>query len=91
MSKLIDLTGKRFGRFTVIEKVGVSKNCQALWLCLCDCGNKVTVRSGNLKSGNTKSCGCLNIEKITQRSTKHGHTANGKTTKIYHSWGDMIK
>ena len=41
------------------------------WLCRCDCGNIRVVKDVNLKSGNTKSCGCLNIEKIISRGTKN--------------------
>jgi len=52
-----DLTGHRYGKLTVIERRG-SKRTYAAWLCKCDCGNEVVVSSGNLRSGNTKSCGC---------------------------------
>jgi len=58
-----DLTGHRFGRLTVIERAG-SQNKQPTWLCKCDCGNEVVVLSGNLRRGNTKSCGCLHREII---------------------------
>ena len=60
MGKLIDLTGQRFGRLTVIKRAGISKHGQsAKWVCQCDCGKTTVVGSYELRSGNTKSCGCL--------------------------------
>jgi len=58
MPKCIDLTGQRFGKLTVLERtenIGTSAGCR----CRCDCGNETFVRSSNLLSGGTKSCGCL--------------------------------
>ena len=49
-----NLTGRRFGRLTVIEEAGRDKWCNMIWLCKCDCGNEVEVISGNLTSGRTK-------------------------------------
>lgn len=67
-----DLTGKRFGRLTVIQQDGVyvDKNgsCQKQWLCKCDCGRTKTVLGGNLKRGKTLSCGCLNNELLLERT-----------------------
>ena len=57
--KLIDLTGQRFGRLTVIERDGWSNAWQTIWLCRCDCGNITRVERGNLVRGRTRSCGCL--------------------------------
>ena len=67
MGKLIDLTGKRFGRLTV---TGFSKleNRKSYWVCLCDCGNTTIVRSDSLKAKdgkNTVSCGCQQKENFT--------------------------
>ena len=56
MSKVIDLTGQRFGQLTVIEKAK-EKGRNTRWICKCDCGNECIVRADHLKSGNTKSCG----------------------------------
>lgn len=56
-----DLTGKVFGRLTVI-KYSESRKGSRYWECLCDCGNIVYVPTKSLKSGNTKSCGCLHSE-----------------------------
>ncbi len=58
-SHAIDLKGQRFGMLTVIKRVGTNKHRKALWKCKCDCGKITTVSSVDLRSGNTKSCGCL--------------------------------
>lgn len=63
MGNFIDLTGQRFERLTVIERVENDKKRQSQWKCKCDCGNESIVRGIDLKSGNTKSCGCLVREK----------------------------
>lgn len=67
MSKRLDLTGQRFTRLLVIEFAYVKKQATC-WKCLCDCGNIVIVHRCNLKSGLTKSCGCLKIEIVIKRN-----------------------
>jgi len=67
--KLIDLTGQRFGRLTVIEKVesyvspGGDCVCSR-WRVRCDCGNEFTVIGRSLRKGVTKSCGCLKSDRL---------------------------
>lgn len=85
MSKFIDLTGQKFGRLTVIKKVGSSKNKSVLWLCKCDCGSEIVVTSNNLRTGNSKSCGCLATDIRKKLCTKHGL----KYTRIYNIWRAM--
>lgn len=60
-SKVIDLTGRRFGKLVVLRKDNIERNDHkgARWICKCDCGNEISVLAGRLKSGQTKSCGCL--------------------------------
>ena len=71
MSRLIDLTGQRFGRLTVIERSGkVTKGCSVYWKCICDCGNETIVARNNLKRRKTKSCGCLSKELLESRHRK---------------------
>lgn len=60
-AKFIDLTGSKFGRLKVIERVFKYPNTTS-WMCLCDCGVYSIVNGGHLKSGRIKSCGCLNRE-----------------------------
>lgn len=86
MSKLIDLTGQRFGKLTVIEKAPAKKGCtNAVWLCKCDCGNKVAVRSTTLRKGESQSCGCYRSERSRSRMTKHGKSRS----RIAHIWYEM--
>jgi hypothetical protein len=86
MSKMIDLKGQRFGRLTVIEKAASKPGyTNAAWLCKCDCGNQSVVLSTTLRSGGSKSCGCLRSECLKNRMTKHGKS----TTRIAHIWYQM--
>ena len=55
----LDLSGKRFGKLVVIKRVGSNNQGNSMWLCKCDCGKESIVNSQHLKSGQTKSCGCL--------------------------------
>ena len=65
------LIGERFGRLVVISQTDERTNDRnIIWLCQCDCGKQVKVSTGHLRNGNTKSCGCLNIEKTKERFTK---------------------
>lgn len=66
-----DLTGKRFGKLTVLREAEPDKSSKKIvWHCQCDCGNEVDVLALNLKKGATRSCGCWNRE---QGSTMHEH------------------
>lgn len=69
---MIDITNKRYGRFIVIQLTGKNKMGKLLWKCKCDCGNDFIAIGENIKSGNTKSCGCLFKEEIIKRNTIHG-------------------
>lgn len=66
MGKFIDLTGNTFNRLTVLKRVENDKNGNVQWLCKCNCKdeNEIIIRTSYLKSGHTKSCGCLQKEKI---------------------------
>lgn len=77
-----DLLGKKFGRLAVICFAKNSPLGQAMWACLCDCGNKRIVASSNLQNGHTKSCGCYRNE----RNTKHGQHGSIE----YKTWQGMI-
>lgn len=57
-----DLTGRTFGRLTVVSFSHKNKTGSAYWLCRCECGKLVTVQGGSLCNGNSKSCGCLGRE-----------------------------
>jgi 5-methylcytosine-specific restriction endonuclease McrA len=65
--QVIDETGNRYGRLTVIKRAENDKRGRALWLCSCFCGNTAIVLGSSLRKGYTNSCGCLQIEIISQK------------------------
>lgn len=75
MAKPKEMVGKVFHRLTVLEELKERKGGNVCYECECVCGNIVKVKGKYLRNGDTKSCGCLNIEKITQQgyqNKKHG-------------------
>ena len=70
MSRVVEMSGKRFGRLVVIERAG-SRNDKASFWCLCDCGTETITTGAHLRENMTKSCGCL------QRERQFPHTDKG--------------
>lgn len=64
---MIDITGQKFGRWTVIKRVPNLKSRDAKFLCKCDCGTEREVLGKNLRNGRSKSCGCYKNEVDTKR------------------------
>jgi hypothetical protein len=93
--KMIDMTGQRFGRFTVIKYAGRNKQGKALWSCKCDCGVEKIVGGTQLRNGTTKSCGCYNRERSAQqigefsRSIRNYKMGYG-TSRLANTWRHMI-
>jgi 5-methylcytosine-specific restriction endonuclease McrA len=95
----LDLTGRIFGRLTAIEDTGERYRGAIMWLCICSCGAKTRVRSKNLLSGKTKSCGCLQKELASQRERKlpyealynHFKAVNRKKHPIGISYEEFLK
>jgi hypothetical protein len=81
MSRRIDITGQKFGRWTVLEFIRCDQG-SSLYRCRCDCGIYADVMSSHLRSGATQSCGCLRMEV----STHHGMLG----TPTYVSWYGML-
>ena len=77
-----DLSNQRFGKLVAIERTG-SRNRRALWMCICDCGNRKEVSSSHLVRGQTKSCGCLKDGII------HGASRRSGRSKEYYIWLSM--
>lgn len=69
-----DLTGRTFGRLTVIESAGSTPKHEALWNCQCACGTAKTVLASSLTRGFTRSCGCFALERLSETHTTHGMT-----------------
>lgn len=90
MSRIRDLTGKTFGRLTVLKSFGRDRYGRMEWKCICSCGNTTINKSNDLLTGNTKSCGCLGIESRITTHLRHGHNRKGHTSREYRTWTNMI-
>lgn len=84
MGKVIDITGQKFGRLTVIKFIE-KRNQHYYYLCKCDCGNEKIVEKGNLRALKIKSCGCFKKEKDSFPK-KHGKSY----TKLYRIYKALI-
>ena len=84
--RMKDLSGKRFGRLTVIEPIRYP-NGKIYWKCKCDCGKEIEVYGGELRSGGSKSCGCKKRDDTIQRNWKHGHSKT-RLASVYSSMKD---
>lgn len=76
-----NIIGEKFGRLTVIAFSHSAKGKQTSWTCSCSCGNTTIVRTGSLRSGGTKSCGCGHY--------KHGHATTECSSVEYGCWSAM--
>ena len=85
--KAIDESGNKYGKLLVYYRDGQDKQGRVKWWCGCACGNFVSVRGSCLRSGETKSCGCLVVEKASR--CKHGHYKGNSPSPTYISWQDM--
>ena len=87
--KLNDLTGKRFGRLTVIARaddiVYSTGRRHVVWECICDCGNRTKVRAANLNNHHVSSCGCYRDEIRNTLHFKHGHNKH----RLYTTWTNI--
>lgn len=82
-----DVSGKVFGRLTVLEPDGKTKHGSTIWKCRCSCNAERTVNVviGNLTSGSVQSCGCLRVEsgrRVGQSCRTHGMSK----TRVYGIW-----
>jgi hypothetical protein len=83
MGGLVDLTGKKYGRLTVLRQgAKVAHGGAAKWICRCECGTEKSFIGKLLRSGNTTSCGCFCKEAKSKRFTKHG----ASHTVEYYAW-----
>lgn len=93
MRKVVDLTGQRFGRLTVLERApnqmvnlkSGRKMSVTAWRCKCDCGGEKVIVGSSLKSGYTRSCGCLEKENRVKLLKTHGLT----DTRLHRIWSGM--
>lgn len=91
MPAKLNIIGEQYGRLIVRKEVTPHITPKGIkcrkYLCDCSCGNTTEVRSSDLRSGRTQSCGCLQKEKAHQAKFKHGRRK--ATDKTYCSWADM--
>ena len=80
-----DVTGKKYSRLTAIKFEGRNVKSQQLWEFECDCGSIKTITLSSVKTGNTRSCGCLKSE------SKPAKTHGKSKTREYGNWADMFK
>lgn len=79
-----NLTGLKFGKLNVIEFAGKDAMGSSFWKCQCECGKVKLISVGDLKSGNSSSCGCGKA-RIGDRTRKHGRTES----REYYTWCSM--
>lgn len=89
MPKTTDISNQKFNRLTAVSLVGFDRFNKSVWKFLCDCGSEFISNSASVKSGKTKSCGCLKKEKAIENGKKslgppikHG----GSKTPEYKIW-----
>lgn len=87
-SRFNDLTGEKFGRLTVIGLSPRRSGRKSYWVCQCNCGNKVVVRSDILKAGTTQSCGCIKKEQDKINLTANRSHKESRT-HLYNTWLGM--
>ena len=90
MGVVADIACQKFNRLTAIEPVGRDKWNSVLWRCKCDCGNETITTVAHLRSGHTKSCGCL----MRETSAINMHNITFKTgcslERLYAVWSEML-
>lgn len=87
-----ELTGRRFGRLVVIRQGKIVRReysygwmTEVYWICACDCGAETEVAAKRLRNGQSKSCGCLRVEKSAENFRTHGESKGPE----YKSWLHM--
>lgn len=90
-ARRLNLVGKRFGRLTAVtlspERFGPRK--RTAWVCRCDCGATTIVKTSDLTTGNTRSCGCLARDLLSARKQTHGFTRGDRKPRLYRIWQNM--
>lgn len=88
-----DLTGVRFGRLVAKSffRRKTNHGSRVVWVCVCDCGKKVTAMSTQLLTGSSRSCGCIRAEYLIGNQSRllHGDTRNNSTSRLWRIWSGM--
>jgi hypothetical protein len=81
VGSFIDLTGKQFGRLTVINRTNKTSYGSIIWFCQCDCGSIVEINGASLRYNRTRSCGCLVVE--SNKAHALPQAARNKVWRMY--------
>lgn len=85
---VLDLSGQKYGYWTVLE-IAENNHGVIKWLCRCDCGKIATIRTGNLRSGASKSCGCHQYDHL--RNRKRNYPQDVRIKRLENIWNNMKK
>lgn len=85
------MIGSIFGKLTVLSEAGRSKEKQKIYLCQCECGNKTKVLSGNLRRGNSTSCGCSRKKTCSIRMSKLNFRHGETNSRLWKTWRGIIE
>ena len=85
--KIRSMPGSKFGRLTVIKREPNYKSGATRWLCRCDCGKEIVTYGSFLRTGKTRSCGCLALEVRAKTPYIHGMVGS----RLYEIWHGMKK
>ena len=80
-----DISGEKYGRLTAVSRTEHAGSC-AYWTCQCECGETCVVATSDLRSGHTRSCGCLRREIAPKASLTHGNTRGRRFSPTYVVW-----
>lgn len=83
--KLIDLTGRTYGAWKVLERAENDKKGRSRWLCRCKCGTERIVAGSNLRTGESKSCGCEQYKYLSDLNSVH----HKEPRRLYNIWANM--
>lgn len=87
MKLRVDLTGEKIGRLQIIKRIESDNKRYVMWECFCDCGKMTNVRTCDLRSGNTKSCGCYRSYVSGSIRKTHGKSSrDNKRVAEYDAW-----
>lgn len=90
MSRLVDMVGQRFGHLQVTGRQGSNTRGEALWECKCVCGRVVCLPGSYLRTGHSKSCGCMRGAYVAAVKTTHGFAPKlGARRAEYSIWQSM--
>ena len=89
-NRRINLSGRKFGRLTVIKMIENTGKLKSPFLCKCDCGNKVIATQNSLTVGHVKSCGCIGIERMSHLAKDTLTTHGMAYTPEYRCWCHIL-